>query len=80
MNSMEVFTYDDSVFTRLQRDNVHDLHVNIMPHKLGVASQQRHVYLIMDIAYAVTMLILFRLQIHFFIVFQTTWAVFFDET
>jgi hypothetical protein len=75
---MEIFANYDANFVGFYGNNVHDLLNNVVPNQFGVASKERHVDFIMDVADMVLVSVFLCLDAHFLVVIQMGGAVFLD--
>jgi hypothetical protein len=75
---MEIFANHDADFVGFYRNNVHDLLNNVVPNQFGVASEERHIDFIVDVADMVLVCVFLCLDADFLVVIQFGGAVFLD--
>jgi len=68
MNEMEILAHENTRLVGLYRNNVHNLQKDFVPQYFGIASQQGHVDLVMNITDTVYEFLFFCIQYDFFIV------------
>jgi hypothetical protein len=75
---MKVFAYHDPDFVRFHGHNVHDLLDNLVPNQLRIASQERYVDLVVNVADVVLVCVFLILETYFLVMLEFAWAVFVD--
>jgi hypothetical protein len=78
VNQMKVFANHNADFVRFHRDNVDDLLDNLVPNQLRVASQERDVDLVVNVADVVLVCVFLILETYLLVMFEFAWAVFVD--
>jgi hypothetical protein len=79
MNQMKVFANHYTDFVRFHRDNVDDLLDNLVPNQLRVASQERDVDLIVNVADVVLVCVFLILETYLFVMLESAWAIFLNR-
>ena len=79
VNQMKVFANHYTDFVRFHRDNVDDLLDNLVPNQLRVASQERDVDLVVNVADVVLVCVFLILETNFLVMLELAWAVFVDR-
>jgi hypothetical protein len=69
VDQVKVFANHDADFIRLDRHDVNNLLHNLVPNEFRVASQERDVDFVVDVADVVLVCVFFVLETHFFVVF-----------
>ena len=75
---MEILANHDADLVGFHGNNVHDLLNDVVPNQFGIASEERHINFVVDIADMVLVCVFLCLDTHFLVVAETTGAVFLD--
>jgi hypothetical protein len=79
MNLMEIFAHNDARLVGLGRDDIDQVFINIMPKQFGIASEERHIYFVVNVAYLEEILLFVEGHTDFAFIFQFRGTVFFDR-